>query len=374
MNTQPFLRPKFSGKRFSSHALPLELLKDLSVLEEMIIEAAKWRYFKENPERQRIPRKFADRIELVLTGLEKGSAVPVINIKDNTNTLFPVGYPVYFAQARDSIINAIKAAENNQSITEHLPEKVLCFFDRFGRSLKDGEAIEFSTSTKSSPVKLTKITRRKLIASSNAKEYTEETTARGSIPEADQDKMTFELLMMDGKKIKAPLSAQHGEIILTAFNEYKKGSRVMIEGIGKFAQNNRLFAFESIEHITLLDPLDVPARLDEFRNLNDGWLEGKGTVPKPEKLDWFAETFEQNYPDDLPLPYIYPTAEGNIMAEWSIGQNEISLDINLDTHESEWHRLQIDTDETDTKKLDLDNVGEWKHLIDTLHDLVGVKA
>lgn len=43
----PFLCPRMVGPRFDGHAIPLELLKDLAVLEEMIIEIAKWCYLQE---------------------------------------------------------------------------------------------------------------------------------------------------------------------------------------------------------------------------------------------------------------------------------------------------------------------------------------
>ena len=36
----PFLSPRLVGERFVGHAIPLELLKDLAVVEEMIIEVA----------------------------------------------------------------------------------------------------------------------------------------------------------------------------------------------------------------------------------------------------------------------------------------------------------------------------------------------
>jgi hypothetical protein len=43
-----FLKPRFVGKRFDNHSLPLEILKDLAVLEELIIEVAKREYIKKN--------------------------------------------------------------------------------------------------------------------------------------------------------------------------------------------------------------------------------------------------------------------------------------------------------------------------------------
>ena len=95
-------------------------------------------------------------------------------------------------------------------------------------------------------------------------------------------------------------------------------------------RNNRLGRFESIEHVTPLDPLDVTLRLDELAKLEDGWLDGKGKAPAKEKLEWIADTFESSFDTGLSLPHLYPTAEGGVQAEWSLNDWEVSLDIDLE--------------------------------------------
>lgn len=64
-----FLTPRMVGPRFAEHAIPLELLKDLAVLEEMIIEVAKWCYLQDHPERKRSPKGFTDGVALKLSGV-----------------------------------------------------------------------------------------------------------------------------------------------------------------------------------------------------------------------------------------------------------------------------------------------------------------
>jgi len=375
MTTRPFLRPRLTGARFEGHSIPLEFLKDLAVLEEMIVEVAKTEFLKDHPGRKRSPRGFTEGIEMKLTGLEDGSAIPVISLVVAATSLFPPDNQAYFERARDSVVNAIAAAEQNQSITDHLPEKTLSYFDRIGRSLRDGEAIEFTTSTRSTPAKLTKEIRRKLVlASSKVQELTEDTTIRGIVPEADQEKMTFDVQLIDGRRIPATVGAQHLDTIIDAFNGYRCGSRVFLQGIGRFNRNERLLSFDSIEHASILDPLDIPARLDELRTLKDGWLEGQGCAPSQEGLDWLSQAFGQHYPDELPLPHLYPTAEGGIRAEWSIGQNEITLEIDVGAHSGQWHRLDIDSDADETKTLKLDKPKDWKWLVDQVRQLTGDAA
>ena len=135
---QEFLRPRLVGRRFDEHTLPLDILKDFSALEEMLIEVAKRQYLAAHPERQRTPKGFTKGLELHLTAVEEGSAIPVIALA--FATLFPSADADYFDQAKDQIVEAIAAAEHGQQPT--LPPELLRYFDRFGRGLHEGEAIE----------------------------------------------------------------------------------------------------------------------------------------------------------------------------------------------------------------------------------------
>ena len=373
MNTEPFLRPRLTGARFEDHGIPLEFLKDLAVLEEMIIEVAKSEFLKDHPDRQRSPRGFTEGIELKLTGIDDGSVIPVISLFIAASTLLlPPENQIYFERARDDVVNAIGAAEQNQSVTEYLPERTLSYFDRMGRSLRDGEAIEFTTPTRQTPARLTKETRRTLVlASSGVRELTEETSIRGTVPEADQDDMTFEIQLVDGRKVNAPIAAQHLDTIIDAFNGYKTGARVLLEGVGRHNRSGRLLGFDSIEHVSILDALDIPARLDELRFLKDGWLEGRGQAPSHEGLDWMLQAFGQYYPDDLQLPFLYPTEEGEIQVEWSHGPNEVTLEIDLGTHSGRWHALNMKTDGDESRTLTLDNAADWEWMVEQIRQMAG---
>ena len=367
-----FFKPRLVGKRFENHSIPLEILKDLAILEEMIIEVAKWRYFIDNPSRKRSPRGFTEGISLKLAKIEEGSACPQINISTRNDGLFPPENVKYFEEAKDAIVGAIDAAESDTKISDHLPENLLVFFDRFGRSLREDEVIEFNPDNSEQRSPLKKTTRRKLVlASSIVQDLTEDIILRGSIPEADQKRKTFELEIINGSRVQAPITTQHMATVLEAFNGYDKGLKVSIEGIGRFNRANRLQKIESVEHINLLDPNDIGARIDELRCLKDGWLDGKGIAPSQDGLDWLNKIFDNYYPDDLILPWIYPTDEGKVQAEWSFDTDEITLEIDLLNHKSEWHGLNLETKEDNIYKFNLDSSDGWKQVINKIKLFVG---
>ena len=109
----------------------------------------------------------------------------------------------------------------------------------------------------------------------------------------------------------------------------------------------------------MLDPLDVGSQLEEFRGLKDGWLDGGGSAPLASGLDWLEEHFRARYPDELPLPYLCPAEEGGVHAEWSYPPLELGMEIDLVERKAVWYRLNMASDDEETRELDLTDEQEW---------------
>jgi hypothetical protein len=210
-----------------------------------------------------------------------------------------------------------------------------------------------------------------LLASGNVQELTEEAVLRGAVPEADQERMTFTLQVINGPRVSTTLDAQHLETVIEAFNGYRKGARVVLQGVARYDRYSRLKSIDTVEHISLLDPNDVAARLEELRGLEAGWLDGEGLSLSREGLDWLSRTFDTFYPDHLPPPYLYPTPEGGVRAEWSSGPYEMSLEVPLGKdHPSEWHALNVVTDEEEApRQLNLNDKADWEWLVRRIEDI-----
>lgn len=365
------IRPRLIGKRFEDGGIPFDMLGDLVALQEMVIEAAKWRFLQENTDRERLPKGFTKSIALKLTGLENGSAVPVITLAEPDGQLegMPSHYVDYFWEAIRSIISTIDVAERNQWDQCLLPRRCLSLFKRFGKSLRDEEFVEFTVDDRSQPVRFTQEIRRALVRYSEIEEFTEPVILRGTIPEADQDKRTFRLRLLNGSIVNTPLEEEYFETVIEAFNQYRESTRVVIKGIGKYRHEN-LLGWESVDYIDLIDPLDVPARLDELRSLRNGWLDGEGAAPSRSGLDWLAETFEHHYPAGVTKPHLYPTSEGGVRAEWSSGSDVIVLEVELDTRRGEWLWLDLNSDAEDSRELDLGNTSDWNWLAEQIQSKV----
>lgn len=368
---QEFLRPRLVGRRFDEHTLPLDILKDFSALEEMLIEVAKRQYLIEHPDRQRTPKGFTKGLELHLTAVEEGSAIPVIALA--FATLFPSADAVYFELAKDQIVEAIAAAEQQRQ--PDLPPELLRYFDRFGRSLHEGEAMEFARSNGQTTA-LTPARRQYLLRASQAESWTEEVTLKGRIPEVDQSDHGFELELRDGIKLKAPLLEAHRKTVLDAHYSYRSGTLVSIKGVIQRDRADRPKCFESVEHITPLDPLDIETRVEELAQLQDGWLDGKGSALDRTALMCLAQAFDERFGPELPLPYLYPTPEGGVQAEWTLGRWEVSLEITLPTLNADYQAVHTSTGETHEQALLLaaeDGAG-WTALNEALTQLQEAQA
>ena len=199
---------------------------------------------------------------------------------------------------------------------------------------------------------------------------------RGEVTDFDQDRMTFKLQPIYGpNKVSGPVPNQYSAAFLKAFNGHKNAARVLIEGIpedaGKRAPQDRPLALKSVDRVAALHPLDVPARLDEFRNMQDGWHEGDGTAPPHNGLDWLSDAFQSQYPADLPLPYTSPLFDGGVQCEWTIGQFCLEIEIDLDARKGDWLWFDMKSDffdEFEEKILNLDDPGAWAWMANRIRE------
>lgn len=352
---QELLSPRFVGERFLKHTIPLELLRDISVFEEFIIAVAKWKYVEEH-DRVRAPKGFSEHLSIHLESVGAGSAIPRIVIENAipAGELFPVADTDYFVKAVDLIASAVDAAERGLSgaITDFLSPTLLGYFDKLGRGLREGETLELRPESEQ-PARLTKASRRKLLLASENVELTEEVTLRGGVHGVDQARMTFELTLAGGKKVEARMDQLHLDTVLEATKGFMKGLKASVTGIGRYDRADKLQSVDQIEDIVIIDMADPLARIDELRLLKPGWLDGRGEVPTPDQFSWLEGFFSHGYPSSLAAPLIFPTAEGGVQLEWTLGAAEITLEVDLSSKQGELHSYDFSSEEEVFKPIDM---------------------
>ena len=360
-----FMRVRLSGGRFRKAELPFFMLEDLAPLQNMIVDVAKWR-FREKHDRRRTTSTF-NQTYLKIVGLCGGSSVIEIDIDTTQQILEGVPIPnnEYFKAAAKDIVEVIKVAEQgSENLNNHIPAQCMAYFDRMGRSLRSDEIMEVIAGQHTA--NLTQRSREVLVTHSSF-ELLRDIIIRGAVSKVDQKNMKFKLEPVHGLVAECSFLEQHRETVLKALVSYNKDRRkVQVQGTAKYDKNDRLQSIESVKSVVLLDILDVSARLDEFRNMHDGWLEDEGVAPDPAGLDWLSHAFELYYPDTLPLPRTYPTADGGVSMEWRFGSWDIDMEVDINSHIGEWHVFNRDDKSGDEKRVELDNSDGWKWVCEQL--------
>ena len=128
--------------------------------------------------------------------------------------------------------------------------------------------------------------------------------------------------------------------------------------------SGKIVSWESIEKISPPEFHDVPSSLYKLGKLKDGWLDGDGVALDHEGLKWLEKAFVDNYPDNLPLPYTYPTPDGDIQMEWIFSNIEIELEVNLKSHRAEWFCFDMSKNDNDSsRQLELDQSKDWEWMV-----------
>jgi hypothetical protein len=310
-------------------------------------------------------------VSLRLTSIEDGSTIPVIALSAASAIGFLFGADQqYLEESRDAVVAAIRAAETGGTVTDYIPARLLGYFEVFGRSLKEDEAVEFMSGGQ--PVRFTQETRKRLLAATEDATFTQPVTIVCAIPGADQEKETFQLLLDSDHRIGSSDFATFRDEIMKAFAGYEAGQKVRVRAIGRYDKEGKLQSFDEISSLNLIGPLDVLLRLQELGSLNDGWYEGEGKAPPMKGLTWLSNVFDVVYGDELRPPHLYPTFEGGIRAEWSLGTNDVSCEIDILKRTAEWHELNVENNAEYEKDLNLGTADDWIWMKDRLAKLGGL--
>lgn len=99
--------------------------------------------------------------------------------------------------------------------------------------------------------------------------------------------------------------------------------------------------------------------LQRFLELKDGWLWGEGKSFKKELIDLLNNKLIYFYDDDLPKPNSFPLENGDVQLTWYVNDDDITLDINLESFNATLHHQNHKTNESVENELDLNTKEHW---------------
>ncbi|MBV7530607.1 hypothetical protein [Chitinophaga sp. sic0106] len=360
----PFFNPKLHGRRFEDHSIPVELLEDFNLYEELLFKVAKWVYYEQH-DKMKVPKGFGHGVSLKLVAVSEGSAIANIVL---AATSFMVGdldtFPI-FETARNKIEEVIDRADKGEEFTDILPPEFLTYFNKIGRRLHDDESISFSNNT-TRPARLSNRSRKTLVLSApNADNVSVATSFRGKVSSFDKAEKSCTVISPQGEKVLIKFGNDYSDIFLNAFSNYESGQKVLVRGIGQFNKSDKLTSME-VDSVTFLDAMDVPSRLDEFMKYKVGWFNGEGEAFNEAGITWLSTMFDEYFQAGLLLPYTFPTPNGEIQFEWKKqdSPHDLTAYVNLQKKKTyvNYQNMKNDDDFLDLE-IDLDQEKGWLQLM-----------
>jgi hypothetical protein len=359
-----FLSLRLTGKRFEEHGVPLEFLRNLPALNELIVKIAEDKFQEEHPGEE-APKSLRQGFELRLTNIRAGSTALDIDLISFGNS--DDSYSDAIQSLLDTI-NSLLGVEDRPGDVHIVPRMTASFFSRLGRTLRRGEAMELTTQFGESRLAqedcrhLRDLTKYERAATEETETEQMWVCVQGSLRAVDQDAMTCEIQLLDGRRIQARIQPSNFEAVIQDWNEYGKDAQFEFSGMGWWSPGWHLQRLEVIEGFKHVGPLNFQAQVDSILALENGWLDGLGLAPPKPALRTFEDFFLTYYPDDLPVPSICPTEDGGVQLEWGYGIDHI-LTVDLSMLVADWVGV---TEADDREQLDIRTRATWEFIASSI--------
>lgn len=332
MNESPGLEPEmldihYTGRRFDKTSIPLNMLGDLSTLNDLVLDLASEIYRKTN-KTSRVPRHFRDNHVLNLRSITEGSTIVGVSpnqcqVQMMLSNYWPDCADVSTDEnecvnvALEELIDFFKAGESEYE------DVIIPRLKSLGSRLRDDESMGFNF--RGCKAEYNQKTRQKLMGEKT--EYTTYETLYGKVTEVDTIRKSFKLslasnpdkrydfqlknLRDENQPLELGTLLQRNMAITGEFN-VKKGS---LDNI-------------SIDDYQILEERDVDCRLRELSSLEGGWGEtGREASLNKEMIQKLIDLYDE-FGSEMRHPLIFPTPDGNLQFEWD-SDDLLELDLNL---------------------------------------------
>jgi hypothetical protein len=314
-----FLELTFNGDRFTTHAIPVDVLAELSTVQALIERVARALFLDRNPERSRVPRGFFDASQLYLIASEANCFTALLD-RPVSGTMASADAAGLFDSARDLSLEALHAASDGRPLPHAFPRDALDALGAIGRRLGDDESLSVRGNGVVARVTQTSRTYLAKLAGSDLETVS---TLEGEVEELDDTGRSFSLRTRNGQQLVVTYNPVHRAILVEALR-LRPAVRIRVRGpivLSTIPRMRAVEALESIEAERAADVLKLWERLDSFRGVTEGWLLGEGLATKDESMALARQILARLLADNAQVarPKVFPTPTGGVQAEWIIG-------------------------------------------------------
>ncbi|MFF7192655.1 hypothetical protein ACFZAM_02915 [Streptomyces sp. NPDC008079] len=340
--TEPFVELHLYGDRFRHHQMPLAALSELVAYQDLLVEVAKGLFKASHPDRERVPARFSDKLQLSLGAVRDGCVTAVL---ERPAADFQQGD--FLTQAQAAVERAVEAAFMGRSTPADFPSTALPYFGRFGRTLHDGDSIQLRAPGADTGVEYTPTVRRRLMPLRSDR-FLAETELVGRVTKIDINALVAALRLDDGSQVECPFEEDQFDFFRSAL-ALNEGPKIRVTGLAEVDENQhpvRMVAITSVERNSRIDE-----RLGELASLDDGWLGPHTESPKPQTGAVATARLLAHRLEETGINLrIYPRTEGGISLQSKIGNRSATVEIEntlgvyvliVDTETGEDHELEL---------------------------------
>jgi len=243
------VRLSFKGERFRDHALDLRALSELSQFQKMVAETAKTLWRTANPDRERLPHHFEERVRLCLRRIEDGSATAPLEVfmEEQDQTSFFESEPFEINEAVELAHEVFEALGTDAELPQRFPRSLLPEYTRWGQTLADDESVEMKVA-ENKPAYLTLAHRRKLETFSETP-HEDHAEITGEVFETDVKKGRFQLSSGEDT-VTVVFTPEQEDRVTTALKDHKT-VRMYVKGSGEFSAQGKLLRVLEVDELSL---------------------------------------------------------------------------------------------------------------------------
>ena len=350
---------RYVGSRFNGARLPVEVLSDLPAFKDLLVSYAKDNWRASNVDKKRIPKGFDKSISLDLIAIENGSAMPKLewnrDIAQVTLPGFEDELETSVKSSFDDFIKLIDDAGRN-NFPKVLSSETIRALNKLGSGLKEHEKIEFvgSQGHDGNVVYLDTVRRKDLIThvrETYELRYEGIGELLGSNADGNIEVDTKEY----GKFFITVGSERAKEFDGSMYSSVQFSLQIALDNNDKFKNVIGVFDVDLIDTELSDNVLKCKIRLDELRQLPEGWLDGAGKKIDENALST-AEKFLMKRPALADKYRIFPMETGGVLFEFETDGWDLSVEF-YSNNSVEIYGVEINgTDELIPQQFsDLDN-------------------
>jgi len=223
----------------------------LSQFQKMVAETAKLLWRTANPDRERLPNHFDERVRLCLRKIDDGSATAPLEVfmEEQDQGSFWEPEPIEVNEAVKLAHAVFDAIEIDTELPERFPKALLPEYIKWGQTLTDEESVEMRVAEKK-PVYLT-LKHRQRLAKFAETAHEDLIEISGEVFETDVKKGRFQLSSAEDTIVTVGFTPEQEDQVTTALKEHKT-VRMYVKGSGEFSAQGKLLRVLQVNELKLI--------------------------------------------------------------------------------------------------------------------------